>query len=241
MVQLKYFGDARDYFKYDLITSIFEANLLRNYTFIPMLTDHREDNEGNRRSVRREGKSARLYEFIITRTGKSLDHWEKWLGDYVVSYHTVKPADETFFRHESRGNYWQRFRALAGIEKTLVFLDPDTGLETGKASYRRRMGPEKYILDDELTDIFKGLHSESVMMVYQHLPNDKRVHSEATRRKLNQAQSACFGAMTCAYREDDLAFVFIAKSTQLFKRLEYFLSEYHEKSKEKYKEIVHLH
>ena len=126
MVQLKYFGDARDYFKYDLITSIFEANILKNYSFIPMLTDHREDKEGNRRPVRRDDRSEELYEFIKTRIGKSLDHWEKWLRQYVESYHTVKPADETFFRDESRGNYWQRFRPLAEIEKALVFLDPDT-------------------------------------------------------------------------------------------------------------------
>jgi hypothetical protein len=214
---------------------------LRNYTFIPMLTDHREDNEGNRRPVRKDGRSSRLYEFIASRNGKSLDHWEQWLGQYVVSYHTVKPADETFFCDESRDSYWQRFRPLVGIEKALVFLDPDTGLETGGASYRRRMGPEKYILNDELNAMFKSLHSESVMMVYQHLPNYKRVHGEATKKKLNQAQSVCDGAMTCAYREDDLAFVFIAKSTPVFKRLEYFLTVYHEKSKDKYREIVQLH
>ena len=89
--------------------------------------------------------------------------------------------------------------------------------------------------------MFKSLHPESAMMVYQHLPNDKRVHSEATRKKLNQAQLVCCGAMTCAYREDDLAFVFIAKSAQLFKSVEDFLLMYHEKSKEKYKEIVQLH
>lgn len=241
MVQLKYFGDARDYFKYDLITAIFEANILRNYSFIPMLTDHREDNEGNRKPVKRDGRSEKLYQFLTTRIGKSLDHWEEWLGQYVDSYHTVKPADQAFFRHESRDGYWQRFRPLAGIDKALIFLDPDTGLETGRPSYRAKMGPDKYILNGELEDIFQTLQPESAMMVYQHLPNDKRLHREATRKKLNQAKSVCLGAMTCAYREDDLSFVFIAKSAYLFRRLEDFLSMYHAKSREKYKEIVQLH
>ena len=241
MVQLKYFGDARDYFKYDLITKIFKADILRNYSFIPMLTDHREDNEGNRRPVKRDGRSERLYQFITNRIGKSLDHWEEWLSQYVDSYHTVKPADQTFFRHESRDSYWQTFRPLTQIEKALVFLDPDTGLETGRPSYRRKMGPEKYVLNDELKDMLGSLHAESAMMVYQHLPNDKRAHSAATRKKLSQVKSVCPGAMTCAYREDDLAFVFITKSAHLFRKLEHFLSVYHAKSEDRYKEIVELH
>jgi hypothetical protein len=241
VVQLKYFGDARDYFKYDLITAIFEANIVRNYCFIPMLTDHREDNEGNRRPVKRDGRSERLYQFITTRLGKSLDYWEEWLNKYVVSYHTVKPTDQAFFHHESRESYWPKFIPLTRIEKALVFLDPDTGLETGMPSYQRRMGPEKYILNRELEDMFRNLHTESAMMVYQHLPNDKWVHSEATRKKLKQVKSVCLEAMTCAYREDDLAFVFIAKSVHLFRKLEHFLSMYNAKSKDKYKEIVQLY
>lgn len=48
MVQLKYFGDSRDYFKYDLISSILEGMKIADYVFIPMLTNHRIDNEGNK-------------------------------------------------------------------------------------------------------------------------------------------------------------------------------------------------
>jgi hypothetical protein len=240
MVQLKYFGDSRDYFKYDLITSIFEAHLLNRYTFIPMLTDHRDDKEGNRRPVRKGDKSLKLYDFIMSCTGKSLNHWERWLTPYVLSYHTIKPVDEIFFRDELRANYWQKFRPLVETEKTLVFLDPDTGLQTGTASYRERMGPEKYILNDELNGLFIRLHPESLIMVYQHLPNNKHIHGEATREKLNQVQSVCCGVFTCAYREDDLAFVFVAKSIQIFTRLQHFLSAYRERSKDKYKEIIQL-
>lgn len=240
MVQLKYFGDARDYFKYDLITSIFESNILTNYSFIPMLTDHREDGEGKKRPVRREDRSARLYEFILSRVGKSLNYWEEWLCQYVESYNTVKPVDEILFRDESRDDYWNKFKPLAGIPKGLVFLDPDTGLETGRLSYRRRMGPDKYILNAELKDVFTDLHSESIIMVYQHLPNDKKAHKEATRQKLNQAQSVCNGSMVCAYREDDLSFLFIAKSQHLFKTLKDCLSEYYSKSSDKYKELCLL-
>jgi len=237
MVQLKYFGDNRDYFKYDLITSIFENRLLNRYTFIPMLTDHRDDNEGNRKPARNGDKSLKLYDFIIKCNNKSLNHWETWLTHFVPSYHTIKPTDKIFFRDESRASYWQKFKPLVKTAKTLVFLDPDTGLQTRTASYRKRMGPDKYLLNDELNDVFKRLHPESLIMVYQHLPNNKHRHSKATREKLDQVQSVCCGAFTCAYREDDLAFVFVAKSRKIFERVQRFLSAYHKKSKNKYKEI----
>ena len=41
MVQLKYFGDNRDFFKYDLITVVLEHTSLSHYVFIPMLIAHR--------------------------------------------------------------------------------------------------------------------------------------------------------------------------------------------------------
>jgi hypothetical protein len=114
--------------------------------------------------------------------------------------------------------------------KALVFVDPDTGLQTGNLSYRRRIGPEKYILDSELSALFGWLGTESILMIYQHLPRDKRRHDGATEKKQRQAQSVCNNELTYAYREDDLAFVFVTKSKEVFKQLQHFLINYHEKN-----------
>jgi hypothetical protein len=206
-----------------------------------MLTSYREDNEGKRRPVNNGDKSAKLYDFIMTCEGTTLNHWKTWLSPYVLSYQTIEPTDEIFFYDESRVNYWHRFGALVGTDKTLVFLDPDTGLQTGTSSYRKRMKPEKYILNSEVKDLFLRLHPESLLMIYQHLPNNKHIHTEATRKKLRQVQSVCCDSLSLAYREDDLAFVFVAKSTETFRHLKQFLAEYHRRSKDKHKEIVQLH
>lgn len=240
MVQIKYFGDNRDYFKYDLITSIFQAKLLNSYVFIPMLTEPRGGNEGNRRPINNGDKSQKLYDFITTCKGKSLNHWERWLTPLVSSYDTVKPVDEVFFHDESRSEYWQQFTALMNKSNALLFLDPDTGIQTGRPSYRKRMGPEKYILNEELSDLFIELHPESLLMIYQHLPNNKHNHIGTTRKKLEQVHSVCTNVLTCAYREDDLAFVFIAKSKKLFMDLLLFLKKYHGNSKHQCKTIVEL-
>jgi hypothetical protein len=172
---------------------------------------------------------------------KSLDHWETWLSPHVLSYQTVKPADDIFFRDELRINYWPRFRPMVGAEKALVFIDPDTGIETGKPSYRKRQGPEKYILNHELKDLFVSLHPESLLMLYQHLTPNKEEHTKATQKKLKQTHSVCGRSFTVAYREDDLAFIFVAKTTEMLRRLQQFLSVYHQRSKNKYKEIVQLY
>jgi hypothetical protein len=203
-----------------------------------MLTGHRHDGEGNTKPARGENKSSKLHDFIMACDRKSLNHWRTWLTPHVLSYNTVEPVDEVFFGHESRATYWPQFRELIQIDSALVFLDPDTGLETGTSTYRKRMGPEKYLLDDELSEMYKWLHPESIIMVYQHLPKDKRRHSEAVHSKVTQARSVCCGAFICAYREDDLAFVFLAKTAQRAARLHDVLSRYDESSSHKYKEAI---
>jgi hypothetical protein len=205
-----------------------------------MLTEPRGGNEGNRRPINNGDKSQKLYDFIASCKEKSLNHWERWLIPYVSCYYTIRPTDEVFFHNVSRAEYWQKFTALINIRKALIFLDPDTGLQTGKPSYRKRMGPEKYILNDELHDIFRKLDPESLLMIYQHLPNNKHNHISATMNKLEQVHSVCSNALTCAYREDDLAFVFVATSKKLFMDLLVFLKKYHENSKHQYKTIVKL-
>jgi len=241
MVQLNYFGDNRDFFKYDLITSIFKAKLMERYVFIPMLTKPRENNEGNKKPVNNGDKSSELFDFIMACKEKSLDYWEVWLSPHVLSYQTVKPANQMYFCDESRIDYWHKFRPLVGEEKVLVFLDPDTGLETGKPAYLKKQGRGKYILNHELKDLFVSLHPESLLMIYQHLPWNKKEHTEATQKKLEQAHSICGESFTAAYREDDLAFVFVAKAKKTFRCLQHFLLGYHQRSKNKYKEIVQLH
>lgn len=134
MVQLKYFGDDRDYFKYDLITAIITSTSLRHYVFVPMLTEHRHDNEGNKPPKALGGKRTDLLHFIGRCQNKSLSHWERWLAPHAASYGTVEPVDKTIFSNETRPSYWPKFHSLVEQANTLVFLDPDTGLQLGRKS-----------------------------------------------------------------------------------------------------------
>lgn len=230
MVQLKYFGDSRDFFKYDLITTLLQSGKFNNYVFIPMLTEHRDDNEGNITPRSRGGNSQDLLKFIEGCNNKSLRHWETWLKAEAkkVDYAAIKPVDGLFFTDEGREKYWRRHESLLNREKTLVFVDPDTGLETGNPSYLRRMGLEKYILNDELRLLIKDLSKTSVLMIYQHLPRNSDKHMESVKNKIKQILDIDQTVLVCAYREHDLAFLFICKDADLYKSIYELLKKFYE-------------
>ena len=58
----------------------------------------------------------------------------------------------------------------------------------------------------------------------------KHIHDAAVTKKVKQLQANSGGKLVCAYREGDLAFLFIAKELNLFRRLYQFLAAYHSSS-----------
>ena len=232
MVQHKYFGDSRDYFKYDLITKVLAQSSLRHYMFIPMLTEHRDDGQGNTRSRNRGDKSPELLDFIVRCNGiRSLKHWETWLGPHVQSYRTVEPVDGLYFSDQTRDTYWDLFGPLIGRPDALIFIDPDTGLQSGGSAYRQKQGPERYLLFSELRDLLGASDPSSVLMVYQHLSRNEHHRHPSMEKKLSQIRDLCGSTYSCAYREADLGFLFVAKRPELHNQIRTVLDCYCANSK----------
>jgi len=237
VVQLKYFGDSRDYFKYDLVSFILKNKVAANYVFVPMLTDQRFDNEGNKAPKPIDGKSKDLLTFIANCSTKDLNHWERWLDKYSESYKTIQPVNRTFFNDSNRAQYWGLFTDILKEKNALIFVDPDTGLETGSQSYLRRMGREKYMLNTETAILYKMLDETSYLMIYQHLPNNKHIHKASVDKKIKQASKGTGSNLVCAYREDDLAFLFLAKRPKEFISIVNLIKEYFETTNHDLKSI----
>lgn len=142
-----------------------------------------------------------------------------------------------FFKDNTRDKYWKKFESLLKSKNALIFIDPDTGLETGTPSYLKKMGREKYLLNTEFSMLSRGLDSTSLLMIYQHLPKNKHNHNAAVDKKLNQAVENSDSSLAMAYREDDLAFIFLAKTTKHFAGLRQHLENYYENSGHAYKSI----
>jgi hypothetical protein len=236
MVQLKYFGDDRDYFKYDLITTLVSDTSLRHYVFVPMLTEHRQDNEGNQVPKPRIGKRGELLNFIKSCNGKSLAHWERWLAPHVASYRAIDPVDRTIFSNDTRDNYWSQVQPLLKQKETLIFLDPDTGLQLGRKSAIHERDWPKYILDNELGHLIENLHPTSALLVYQHLPRNMHWHVATVDKKIARTRER-FGLYASAYREGDLAFIAMTKSERVRTELDEVFADYHQRSDHRFKSL----
>ena len=230
MVQLKYYGDDRDYFKYDLISFILEKSSFKNYGYVPMLTEHRYDNEGNITPNPSDCKSKELLNFIHTQSKPDLNNWELWLKQYVSSYDTINPANTMYFNNNNRTNYWAKYKNIICASNSLVFFDPDTGMQAGRITPIQETNKEKYILNNEIPNILAQLSTTSAFLIYQHLQRDSNRHELDIKNKINAISAINTDLKSAVYREKDLAFIFITKNDSIYKSLNDALIQYKNRS-----------
>jgi len=164
----QYFGDARDYFKYELLTSLMRGlPRLGQLTCVWMLTPPTVRREGNRAFLP-DPRLPELTEFFRSRLrngSRDLGQMRTFFASCGFRYFPYGDAPP-YFSMVSRQSYFRDIpdKALAG---SLVFFDPDTGMEP-----RRLL--DKHLGFGELADVFDRLDRDSVAVVYQHL---RRVRS----------------------------------------------------------------
>ncbi len=230
MVQLKYYGDDRDYFKYDLISFVLTNTDFKQYGFIPMLTEHRYDNEGNIPPAPSNCKSKELLNFIAAHSKPDLNNWELWLKHYVSSYNTLQPINAEYFNDSNRISYWEKRNKIISANSSLIFFDPDTGVQAGRASRIKSEDKEKYILNNEIHTILNKLSLSSMFVIYQHLQRNSKKHESDIKNKCGALTKLDPTLNISIYREKDLAFMFITKSIELSKRISSTLNAYRQKS-----------
>ncbi len=226
MVQLKYYGDDRDYFKYDLISVILKEIGFDNYGFVPMLTKHRDDNEGSIAPKQSDCKSKELLRFICSHSTPDLNNWELWLKKFVPSYLTVQPINSIYIGNRDRNDYWSKFSQVIASKRSLIFLDPDTGIQAGRKTKISCNQYEKYILDGEISNLLEQLPETSVFIIYQHLQRDSKKHESDMKRKIDALSGMATGTKVSAYREKDLAFLFVAKASEIHKKIQSVIRKY---------------
>lgn len=230
MVQLKYFGDNRDYFKYDLISFVLSKNIFASYCFVPMLTKHRTDREGEVALKPSTCKSTKLFNFIKEHENQDLNHWEKWLKQFVPIYKTIQPVNYSYFADHDRSKYWEINREILVSDNAFIFVDPDTGLQAGRKSCIKKTDKEKYILNDDLFCLLNYLSDSSMYIIYQHLQRNRHNHVEDIERKIRVLGNFYPNLFVTIYYEDDLAFVFATKRNRIYHQVNKTIAEYHFRS-----------
>ena len=105
------------------------------------------------------------------------------------------------FSHEHRVNYFNKvFEKFPA--NSLIFLDPDTGLEVKNPTQR-------HLLFDEVKKIYDRMDHQSVLMIYQHLP---RVTREGYIKKRCRELAAITHSRPETITDNEIVFFILTKN-----------------------------
>jgi hypothetical protein len=224
----QYFGDTRDLFKFDLVRHIMKSlPELSGFTYVPMLSETKGAGR-NKKSPKKDlalalaaGKAGTQNRDLSTLM-EQLQDIESTL-EYVTGissyFGSEQIATEIFhkirFTHETRDHYFQNILEHFPA-RSLVFLDPDTGLEEG-------LPGEKHLLFSEVKAVHDTMDAGSILMIYQHFPRVKR--GGYIRNRCLQLTKLT-GSPPVAITDNEIVFFLIAKDPGHNERLNDCIESY---------------
>lgn len=112
------------------------------------------------------------------------------------------------------------------MPESLIFFDPDTGVQAGRKTRIKIEEYEKYILNEEMPHLLGSLSKTSAFVIYQHLQRNSKKHEADMARKIEAISNMGTDITISAYREKDLAFLFIAKTSEIHEEIRLALEKY---------------
>ena len=208
----QYFGDDRDVFKYDLARTLVDGvPSLHRFTFIPMLTPPDDSGHGDvvKRSTSAPGSgNSELVDYLDScrdADRRNIAEISKYFNRKGVDIPTYIHKEGCFLDHYDRSSYFEGLD-VSTLESSLVFLDPDNGLEIQDSS-------EKHLLLDELRDLYERMGDESVLMFFQYRPPFKK-HSDLVLEKSARLYEMGIG-MPLVVAESDVSFFLFTKDRKV--------------------------
>jgi hypothetical protein len=223
-----FFGDVRDLFKFDLVRHIMKAfPELLSFTFIPMLTE-----EGSATGMKltatkdlglaqKKGRAGTRNRELMEDMGRlqeiedDLEYFHGIQSYFKKENIIVDVLHKDTFSHENRVNYFNRVFEKFPAE-SLIFLDPDTGLEVKNPT-------QKHLLFDEVKKIYDRMDTRSILMIYQHLPRVTRAgYIEKRCRELTAISHSRPETIT----DNEIVFFILTKNSLIRTRLCAVLGSY---------------
>ena len=223
-----FFGDARDVFKFDLVRHIMKAFPdLASFTFVPMLTEE-ESATGKKKTATKDLGMAQKKGMAGTQNRELMEDMGRLqeIEDDLAYFHGVQSyfkkeniivdvLHKDTFSHEHRENYFKRM-----FEKfpanSLIYLDPDTGLEVKNPTQR-------HLLFEEVKKIYDRMDHQSVLMIYQHLP---RVTRDEYIKKRCRELALVTRSRPETITDNEIVFFILTKNPLLKTRLFAILGDY---------------
>ncbi len=220
----QYFGDRRDFFKYDLLLDLVEGHGSRKLTFIPMLTPNDGSAEGTLTHYDCGERRQSLCEFLqaaVTSRQRDIRLLHQIMPQFQVEFRCH--CDNHYLLNQDRDRYFDSLPP-EWLAESVVFLDPDIGLQTGNNGYMRRKGFEKYLTYAELSRVCSRTSGSSVVIVYQHLQRNAKRHLSDLEHRLEDLRAHIPAAGLWAIRQGDLAFLILIQDRMRARQIEHSLA-----------------
>jgi hypothetical protein len=220
-MNIHFSGDTRDLFKFDLVRHLMKSFPdLASFTFIPMLTDQAEPTKRKKSSTTdllkaiKAGKAGSQNRNLMEYLGKmqeiedDMDYFTGIQSYFRQENILVDVLQKDRFSHEHRANYFAKlFEQFP--KKSLVFLDPDTGLEVKNPTRR-------HLLFEEVKKIAEHMDNTSILMIYQHFPRE--THEGYIRDRCTQLGELT-GTQPVSITDNEIVFFLLVKDPKIRRRL----------------------
>ena len=221
----QYFGDVRDLFKYDLIQWILKEISSLQFTFIPMLTENDpKRGDGGKRDFDRAKKGGRpgthnkeLMEFLKKYGDKrdftEIENYFKPNGFEIVIY-----KGHEYFDKRMRNKYFEKILEEY-LRKSLVFVDPDNGLQIKNSK-------EKHLLYSEVKALYNRMDDDSILMIFQYFPRARYKYKEySPEGRANKLEEET-GDLPIYISDNEIIFFLLTKNEELKSQLEGVIERY---------------
>ena len=223
-----YFGDTRDLFKFDLIRHIMNSlPELSGFTYVPMFSEAGGKGGGQKKSTKdisralaagKAGTQNRDLSALMEQlqdAGSTLEYVNGINSYFEKEQIATEIFHKTRFTHENRDHYFRNILSHFPT-RSLVFFDPDTGLEEG-------LPTEKHLLFSEVKAVHDTMDAGSILMIYQHFPRVKR--AGYIRNRCSQLIKLT-GSVPVVITDNTIVFFFLVKNPKQQQRLNDCIESY---------------
>ena len=217
----QYFGDNKDLFTYDLILQILHAGLVEHFTFIPMLTSNDDKGHGEKYSrdkAKAGTENKELMRFLdecVKEGRRDIEQLESFFKKGAIEMTIYRGKDE-YFSHQQRREYFEQI-GDGLLSKSLVFVDPDVGLEVKKSG-------QEHMLYAEVKNLYQRMDESSILMIYQYFP--RRHRQQYLNTRCAELKEKITGDWPVCIDDGEIAFFFLTRDKSLEHSLTHVISDY---------------
>ena len=172
----QYFGNERDYFKYDLMLDLMCCLGISRFTNIVMLTPNDRSGHGEQTDYGPGNRRRTLYDFLqMVAKGPKQDRRVVRLQEYFernypdIEYIPYRDEDDStrqgsYLTECTRDSYFKGIQA-SNLQRAVILVDPDIGL-CPPYGFRKK-DKSAWVLPDELLELKEAMGRSSALVMTQ--------------------------------------------------------------------------